>query len=353
MKLWGQDYTHHQLEALTGDFRQIADIRLGTLEDGLERGARTASVRTGSGLDFVVLLDRAMDIGTATFHGVPLAWQSGSGAVHPSYYEPEGVGWRRTFHGGLLALCGLTHAGHAVPSEDPENGEPLGLHGRIGHIPAYDIQIHRQWSRDSDEWTMRLSGTVDELVIFGYRLQLTRELEFTVGRAEIRIHDEVRNLGGFPSPLMVFYHCNLGWPIISPESLVTSPATEVLAATPASQVADWQKMQEPTPGYKEQVFTHVLPRSETPLVAAVSNPRLQLGVEFAFDSRTLNYMTQWKQMGFRDYVMGIEPANCLPEGRVRARAAGRLRMLAPDEAETFSLAIRVIGENALFQSENL
>jgi hypothetical protein len=56
-------------------------------------------------------------------------------------------------------------------------------------------------------------------------------------------------------------------------------------------------------------------------------------------------------MGFRDYVMGIEPANCLPEGRVRARAAGRLRMLAPDEVERFTLAIRVIGKSPTIQRE--
>jgi hypothetical protein len=351
MRLWGQEYTRRELESFTGDLRQIADIRLSTLDDGQEREVRIAQVRTGCGFDFTVLLDRAMDIGTATYMGIPLAWQSGTGAAHPSRYEPEGLGWRRTFHGGLLALCGLTHAGHAVPGEDPENGELLGLHGRIGHIPAYDIQIDRQWARDSDEWKMRLSGTADELVIFGYRLQLRRVLEFTVGKPEIRIQDEVTNLGGFPAPLMVLYHCNLGWPIIAPESIVTSPASEVLPATPTSEVEKWKTMQQPTPTYTEQVFTHVLPRSETPLVASVFAPGLQLGVEFAFDSRTLNYMTQWKHMGFRDYVMGIEPANCLPEGRVRARAAGRLRMLAPDEVERFTLAIRVIGKSPTIQRE--
>jgi hypothetical protein len=346
MELWGQEYTRRKLESFTGDLRQVADIRLATLDDGLERGTRVAEVRTGSGLDFTVLLDRAMDIGTATYNGIPLAWQSGTGAVHPSRYEPEGLGWRRTFHGGLLALCGLSHAGHAVPPEDPENGELLGLHGRIGHIPAYDIGIDRQWARDGEEWKMRLSGTADELVIFGYRVQLRRVLEFTVGKPEIRILDQVTNLGGFSAPLMVFYHCNLGWPIISPDSVVTSPATEVRPATSISEVETWGTMQPPTPTYREQVFTHVLPRSDTPLAASVFNPKLQLGVEFAFDSRKLNYMTQWKHMGFRDYVMGIEPGNCLPEGRVRARTGGRLRMLEPDEVEQFTLAIRVVGRPA-------
>jgi hypothetical protein len=47
-------------------------------------------------------------------------------------------------------------------------------------------------------------------------------------------------------------------------------------------------------------------------------------------------------MGFGDYVLGIEPGNCLPEGRVKAREAGRLRMLSPGESEQFFISLRVI-----------
>src|SRR5260221_5633294 len=137
MELGGKKFARRDLEGYMGDLRQVADIRLATLDDGMERGMRIAEVRTGSGFDFTVLLDRAMDIGTATYNGIPLAWQSGTGAANPSRYEPGGSGWLRTFHGGLLALCGLTHAGQADdPLVDPENGETLGLHGRIGTTPA-------------------------------------------------------------------------------------------------------------------------------------------------------------------------------------------------------------------------
>src|ERR1700681_2601330 len=119
MELWGHEYSRRQLESFTGDLRQIADIRLATLDDGLERGTRSAEVRTGSGFDFTVLLDRGMDIGTATYNGIPLAWQSGTGAANPSRAEHSPLGWLRTFHGGLLALCGLTHVGFAEPTVDP------------------------------------------------------------------------------------------------------------------------------------------------------------------------------------------------------------------------------------------
>ena len=57
MKLWGKDHTRRELEALTGDLRQIADIELQTLADGPGTGVRVATVRTGGGLEFPVLLE--------------------------------------------------------------------------------------------------------------------------------------------------------------------------------------------------------------------------------------------------------------------------------------------------------
>jgi hypothetical protein len=344
MNLWGQTYTRRELEGYTGDLRQIADARLATLDDGTERGVRVAEVRTGSGFDFTVLLDRAMDIGTATYNGIPLAWQSGIGAAHPSRYEPSPRGWLRTFHGGLLALCGLTQAGLVSEAVDPENGESLGLHGRIGTTPAYDVRIERLWSEDGSQWTLRLSGTVDEVAIFSFRLRLERTIEFTAGQPAVWVRDRVRNLGGIPSPLMILYHCNFGWPVVSPDSEMTSPTQQIRPRDAVAEpgIKSWNRMHEPTPGYPEQVFFHYVEPSEKPVSASIVNKKLGLGVEVLFDSRTLKYMTEWKQMGFGDYAVGIEPGNCLPEGRPAARAAGRLRTLAPDESETFTIGFRVV-----------
>jgi Domain of unknown function (DUF4432) len=343
MNLWGRNYTRRELEGYTGDLRQIADIRLATLDDGMERGVRVAEVRTGSGFDFTVLLDRAMDIGTATYNGIPLAWQSGTGAAHPSRYEPEAHGWLRTFHGGMLALCGLSHAGLAAETVDPENGESLGLHGRIGTVPAHDICIERVWSDDGQRWTLRLSGKADEVSLFGYRLRLDRTIEFTPGEPAVWITDCVCNLGGTPAPLMILYHCNFGWPLVSPDSEMTSPARQVRPRDAAAEpgIKEWHKMQEPTPGYAEQVFFHQVEPSEKQVSAAIVNKALGVGVEVVFDARTLNFLTEWKQMGYADYTLGIEPGNCLPEGRVGARRAGRLRMLPPGETDTFHIGFRV------------
>ncbi|HVO41232.1 MAG TPA: aldose 1-epimerase family protein [Aggregatilineales bacterium] len=343
MELWGQHYTRRDLESYTGDLRQIADIRLSTLEDGMQRGVRIADVRTGSGFDFTVLLDRAMDIGTATYSGIPLAWQSGTGAANPARYEPAGRGWLRTFHGGLLALCGLSQAGAAADQIDPEYGDILGLHGRIGTTPAQDVSVEREWSDDGERWTMRLRGSVDEVSVFGFRLRLERTLEFTPGEPQIMIYDRVRNMGGLPAPLMVLYHCNFGWPLVAPDSEVISTSKKVTPRDDAANlgIETWNKLQPPTPGYAEQVFFHAVEPSETLQSIAILNRKIGIRMDVLFDSRSLKFVTQWKQMGYGEYVVGLEPGNCLPIGRLAARAADQLVMLAPGAVEKFTIGFRI------------
>ena len=354
MDLWGRKFTRRELEGYVGDMRQIADVRLATLDDGPERGVRVADVRTGGGLDFTVLLDRGMDIGTTIYNSLPIAWQSGTGAQHPARHEPIGTGWLRTFHGGLVCTCGLTSAGGVAATPiDPENGETLGLHGRISHIPAHDIRIERRWT-DDDQWSIAISGTIDEISIFGYRLRLERTIEIVPGEPLLAIQERVRNMGGVPAPLMLLYHCNFGWPIVSPESEIFSPAWTVTPRDEAAQagVNNWNRIDPPTPGYAEQVFFHDLksgPDTDSQnglLSAAILNRPLGLGVEMRFDPKTLPYLTEWKQMGFGDYTVGLEPGNCLPEGRVAARENKRLRMLAPGETESFTLAFRILTSRA-------
>jgi hypothetical protein len=90
---------------------QIAGIRLVEASEGRARGCRLLDVWTGSGLRFQANADRALDLSYCEFQGLPLAWRSPAGDVHPSYYEPEGLGWLRSFAGGLLTTCGLDQFG--------------------------------------------------------------------------------------------------------------------------------------------------------------------------------------------------------------------------------------------------
>ena len=80
-----------------GDLRQWGGTRLVTLEDGAERGVRVVEVSTAAGLDFGVIVDRALDIGWFRWRGRSCAWLSPTGFTGPWYREPEGLGFLRSF----------------------------------------------------------------------------------------------------------------------------------------------------------------------------------------------------------------------------------------------------------------
>ena len=111
---------------------QIGGIETSVIDDGLGRGVRIAWVNTGSGLRYKLVIDRAMDIADAFYNQHSLAWMSHGGITLPDQAVNSGIEWLRTFGGGLLTTCGLTHVGG--PEED-EYGL-RGLHGRISNLSA-------------------------------------------------------------------------------------------------------------------------------------------------------------------------------------------------------------------------
>ena len=336
--LFKRTWTRSELLNYVGDLSQIAGIRMGEWADGNERGLRVADVRTGSGLAFSVLLDRGMDIGPASYQGLPLAWVSPTGWGHPMYYNPQGTEWLRTFGAGLLTGCGLTYLGAAGEDE----GESLGLHGRLSNLPAQRVRIDEAWQ--GDECSFWVEGEMRQARVFGENLRLKRRITVALGGNRIMLHDLVENLGTNESPLMILYHINLGFPFLDETSqLVAEPhavAPRDTAAEPGLQ--DWMHFQKPTAGYAEQVFYHDLPADKNGWASMqLINQTRKLGLRVSFQKATLPNLVQWKMMGLGAYVLGIEPANCQVGGRNLERARGTLQFLQPGEQREFQLEIEV------------
>ena len=141
-----------------GSLDQFARVDRFIEDDGPARGARRFRVMNGGGLEFDVHPDRALDIGAATFNGIPLAWLSSTGITRPDAYEPEGRGWLRTFGGGLVTTCGLDSFG---PPADDDDGVS-GMHGRIGAIPARVTEINVTPTLITVAGEVRQSGVFQE-----------------------------------------------------------------------------------------------------------------------------------------------------------------------------------------------
>src|SRR5258708_11179961 len=124
-RLFGREWTRGELTQRVGDMSRIAGIRASRLEGGRADGVRALDFTCGDGLRFTVLPDRCMDIPTLEYRGVPLVWAARNGIVAPSYFEPEGSAWLRSFFGGLFTTCGLTQAGQPCVDGDEHLALPL------------------------------------------------------------------------------------------------------------------------------------------------------------------------------------------------------------------------------------
>jgi len=341
-ELYGKHYSPTELRRRVGDMAQLAGIRAATLTEGNANGVRVLEFYTGSGLSFSVLPDRGMDIGGAFWNGVPLAWQSSTGVAHPAFYEPQGMGWLRGFYGGLLVTCGLGNV--APPSED--KGEHFGLHGRASNTPAQAVAHDAEWQ--GDEYVLYARGKVRETRVFGENILLTRHISTKLGSNTIHITDTIENQGFAAVPLMILYHVNPGFPILDETSRLDIRSEIIPRDEQARQgLADAKRGAAPSPGFMEQVHQHqVAPDADGWGSAALVNPRMRLGLQVRYDTRSLPYFWQWRMVGEGAYVMGLEPANCHVMGRGEERRQGRLPMLAAGELCTHQLEISVLTDVA-------
>ncbi len=347
--IWGTHYTPDELRRKTGTMAQIAGIRLSELSEGKARGLRTAEVHTGSGFRFQVFLDRALDIGAAEFGGIPIAWLSPSLSA-PEFYDPQGTAWDRTWGGGWMSTCGLTHFGQP----EIDQGEQLGTHGRIAHLRAEKTWVREEWV--DDDYLLQLGGQTRQMAPFAEHLLLTRTITTKLGSSSLLVEDVVTNEGFRPTPHMLLYHCNFGFPVVSPDSelLLNCESTRPRDAAAAAGMGHERRFEEPDPDYPEQVFFHLPKTGVDGLVrAAIVNRSLNFGAFVRYRAAELPRFAEWKMMGAGDYVVALEPANQWETPRSQLREEGKLRYLAPGESVHYRLELGVLsGADAIAKFES-
>lgn len=336
--LYGRNYSPLELRQFSGDLAQLAGVRLVEYQDGKARGLHVAQVWTGSGLCFDVLLDRGMDIGAAAHSGRAMAWQYPTLAA-PAFYDSYGAGWVRTWGGGLLTTGGLTFFGQ--PEND--NGESLGLHGRISHAPAERVSITQEWQ--ANEYVLQLTGRVRQAVVFGENLVLTRTITTKLGGNSFTVRDTIANEGFRPAPHMILYHCNFGFPVVSPDSEILLDAESVRPrdANAKAGLGRERHFEPPAPDFLEQVFFHK-PRADTAGFAQsmIRNRALNFGAYLKWKADTLPCLTQWKVMQAGEYVCALEPASNWETSRAKLRQEGQLKLLAPGESVEYQLEFGIV-----------
>ena len=350
VKIFNREWSKAELMRRVGQMDQLAGIQLLEAGDGKARGSRILNVWTGTGLRFQVNAERALDLTSCDFKGIPLAWRSPAGDVHPAFFEPQGLGWLRSFPGGLLATCGLDQYG--PPSQ--EAGAEFGLHGRISNQPASKVNYRTYW--DGEDYKLEISGETRQAALFSENLVLQRRIATALGSNHIVVEDVVTNDGFQPAPFMLLYHFNMGFPLVSEDTRLKLNFEETLARDAIAQggLAEWDRTQAPTAGYKEQVFIH-RPQAQKNGLTSIEllNAQMHLGVRWTYKTAELPYLMEWKMMGEGAYVLGVEPSNCNGlGGRAATREAGQLPILAPGESRCFHIDVEILHNDQFKEDVN-
>lgn len=319
---------------------QIAGVEEYRMVGGKADNMRFLSVRNGLGLEFNISADRCADITRLSFEGCNMSYMSPAGYAAPTYYNPgeDGSGFLNSFTCGFMTTCGFNNIGAANRDE----GELLGLHGTLSHTPAENIYY------TEDEDAICINAIIRDGKLFNQKLLLRREYLVSKIENKFTITDVVENEGSRPEPLMLLYHMNMGYPLLDEHSLlkVSSSKVEPRDERAAEGIDTWNQMLEPEANFAEQCYYHLFDADKGQ--AKLFSPTISKGLAMTFDTDTLPLMTEWKMMGEKDYVLGLEPCNHKLQGRGALRAENALKYLAPGEKETFTLAFEFYNNQAFY-----
>ncbi len=285
---------------------------------------------------------RGMSILSGRVDGRRLGWHSPVGeVVHPRHVDLDqgsGNGWLAGFS-EFIVRCGLSNIGKAgwddISLCGTKTRERLTLHGKIANLNARDVRVVKPDTKE-----LRVEGVVRDA---GLELHSTLSTHLKSGK--FRITDRVTNVGHTPAEFQLLYHCNFGPPLLEKGARFHAPVRAVtgLNRRATQQISRYAEFSGPRAGFREQVFACWLradARGRT--MVALRNAAADFAISIRFSISALPCMTLWKQTGAAHemYVTGLEPGTAFPNHRSFERAQGRVRVLAPGESWSATLAIR-------------
>ena len=329
---------------------QLGGIETSILDNGPARGTRIAWIYTGTGLRYKIVLDRGMDIADAFFNQHSIAWLSHAGVSAPQPFANKGLDWLRTFFGGLLTTCGLSHVGGP---ESDEFGD-RGIHGNISNIAA-EVESIIQPDPFKGKMDMSITGVMKESKIFGPSLELRRTISGTLGESYLHIHDEITNRANTPAPHMLLYHFNFGWPMVDEGADILWKGKWTLPEREGDNKIfndqnNFRKCRAPLDihtGTGEAVaFIDIESDNNGECISGIYNSTLNIAAAITFKKEQLPWLINWQHWGNGEYVTGIEPGTHPPIGQSAARKKNELIFIAPGETKVYDIRIDI------FDNEN-
>lgn len=304
-----------ELNKRIGCMAQVCYAKKMEFADGPARGLQFVEVQNGSGLLCHVLSDRGMGIGHVTVKGIPTCWISPNEEIAPAYYDPNGEAWLESFGGGMVTSCGLTNVGSPTKVE----GIDVGLHGRLSHLPARNLTVRSEMQ--GKEYAIIVEGDMVDCRVMGPTFMLHRSYTFYRGKNEIHLHDHITNMSDTDQPLFVLYHLNVGYPFLSENTKLSIDDREgvidVKNDSYKNETNTWDEFTGPVKGITERVFYHHLKKQNKASRIVLQNEYedYSLRFEVSFPLNEINHLVEWKMLGEKNYILGLEPGNTFASGR--------------------------------------
>ena len=303
-----------------GTSRQLYGVQRMQINEGKAKGCTVLQVRSGGGLQLDILPDTGLDIGRVSYRGVNMSYHSKNEDDSPAAFLPYENEFLHTFPGGMLYTCGLRSTGPA----NRDKGEWFPLHGRIHGMSAVNVAVQEQ------EEEILISGTLRETVLFGPVLEMKRSIRVPLFQGKIRVEDCIRNATPNAEEIMLLYHMNFGYPMLSEAAQLKFPDERKTTGRDdwaQRHLGEETRFTKPVDNDPEQVFFHHIDNA----YAALENDKLGIRASLRWSGDTLPILAQWRSMATGDYALGLEPTNSYIMGRHAEREHGTLPVIGPYE----------------------
>ena len=247
-----------------------------------------------------IFFHSAADITDFSYKGMNMTFLAKPGLEGRNQYDTNGEEALRSIMGGLFFTCGLEN----ICAPCTVDGKDYPMHGRMRTTPAEHVCT--DVITEGETCKLVISGEMRENMV------LRRRIESVLGENSITVTDEIENQAFRPEPLMLLYHCNVGYPFLNENCELYVPSKKVVGREEFSEkhVERWNKLETPIDNECEYVFIHDM-QSDDKLdtMVLVANHELNIGLTIEFNQKNLPYFMEWKSMASGDYVLGLEPSN--------------------------------------------
>ena len=332
------EYSKKEIFRHVGSIQQLLYARPVRFQEGRSEGTNAYEVKCGD-LFFHAIADKCLDISDLSYKGLNMTFLSKPGLIGRNPWDTAGAEAQRSIMCGLFFTCGLEN----ICGPCSVDGKDYPMHGRLRTTPAEhcssDVVIEENGARAV------LTGEIREAELFGENMVLRRRIEAELGKNSILLSDEIENQSFREEPIMLMYHCNMGYPFLDESSEVFLPSIEVKGREEFSEQHKdkWNVREAPVDNAEEYVFFHKLSSDrDNNTMALIVNNRLSVGLSIEFNMDNLPWFTEWKSIVSGDYVMGLEPASVTPYNREHHLKNGGLKTIAPFEKKSFKIRFTVL-----------